>query len=97
MCKALLPSAIEIATDLDRGQVNAEGRSLKAPHRRKSGMGGRVYQAGAHGPVSYKLITSKTENCFQTDYCKTENCFLIRRRPSLGCHLMDIENKKLGE
>jgi hypothetical protein len=59
MCKALLPSAIEIATDLDRGQVNAEGRSLRAPHQRKqTGMGGRVYQAGVHGPVLYKLITS---------------------------------------
>jgi hypothetical protein len=44
-------------------------------------MGGRVYQAGAHGPVSYKLITSKTENCFQTDYQQNRKLFSYPAAP----------------
>ena len=40
-------------------------------------MGGCVYQAGAHGPVSYKLIASKTENCFHTDHQQNRKTVFI--------------------
>ena len=75
MCKALLPSAIEIAIDLDRGQVKAEGRSLKAPHRRKRAWADACIKRAPTAPcrtnlspakqrIVFILITSKTENFF---------------------------------